>query len=67
MIGETLNNCTKITMVISFSGVALIACSPYILKTDDEDIKEHTLPYGMTSTGIANLIGCILILLNALC
>ena len=70
MIGETINTVTKVAMVICFSGVALIACSPYILdaSSDDDDvIAERELPYGLTSAGVANLLGCVLILGNAIC
>ena len=54
-------------MLISFIGVLIISCSPYILDEDLEVDVEKQETFGMKSVGIANLVGCSLILVNALC
>ena len=54
-------------MLVSFFGVVIIACSPYILHEANESIDEASggSSIGTLSTGLANLIGCSLILVNS--
>ena len=66
-IGEKIGKFTVIAMLISFIGVLIISCSPYILDEDLEVDVEKQETFGMKSIGIANLVGCSLILVNALC
>ena len=65
LINETIGLFTMVAMIISFGGVALIACSPYIIK-DGEAESEEVQQYGISSVGLANLVGCLLILVNSL-
>ena len=65
IIGETIGCFTSVAMLVSFLGVVIIACSPYIL-SDTADTDANTENEVM-SDGTANLIGCSLILCNALC
>ena len=65
LIGEKIGGVTIIAMLISFAGVLIVACSSYILNEDEEiDTKNHET-YGIESVGVANLVGCSLILVNA--
>jgi len=67
MIGETIGTCTKYAMVISFAFVVLIAFSPYILGDGEVSVSGTELAYGIESQGFANLLGSLLILINAIC
>ena len=37
LIGETIGNFTKAAMLVSFFGVMIIACAPYILKEHESE------------------------------
>lgn len=76
IIGETIGCPTKVAMLISFFGVILIAISPYILTSEAETVEigdeatqstESESGGETISFGMANLIGCALILTNAAC
>lgn len=62
VIGETIGNFTKAAMLVSFCGVVIIACSPYILNEASDTVEEASTTL---STELANLIGCTLILFNS--
>ena len=70
LIGERIGKFTVVAMLVSFCGVMVISCSPYILKTVDlnsVDTEIDTNSYGISSVGTANLVGCSLILVNSIC
>ena len=54
-------------MVVCFAGVVLIACSDYVLGDEAAEIGEEPAQDGMSSSAIANLIGCSLLMLNSIC
>ena len=65
LIGEKIGGVTIIAMLISFAGVLIVACSSYILNEDEEIDTNNHETYGIESVGVANLVGCSLMLVNA--
>lgn len=63
LIGEVMGSWSKVALVFSFVGVILIACSSYIVPADGDQITAGDAEESTTGSG--KIIGCVLILCNA--